>query len=53
MLGTALDLATLVGVPLFYEDQSRLAGEAARSRDRAALLPQRVRRRKDDLDNEF
>ena len=52
-LGTALDVATLVGVPLFYEDRSRLAEEAARSRDRAALLPQRVRQREGDLDNDF
>jgi transcriptional regulator with XRE-family HTH domain len=52
-LGTALDVAVLVGVPLFYEERSRLAEEAARSRDRAALLPQRVRRRMEDLDNEF
>jgi transcriptional regulator with XRE-family HTH domain len=53
LLGTALDLATLVGVPLFHEDRSRLAEEAARSRERVALLPQRVRQRKEDLDNEF
>lgn len=53
MLGTALDVATLVGVPLFYEDRSRLAEEARRSRDRAALLPQSVRRRTRDLDNDF
>jgi transcriptional regulator with XRE-family HTH domain len=52
-LGTALDVASLIGVPLYYEDQSRLASEAERSRERAALLPQRVRRRGDDLDNEF
>ena len=43
-LGIAFDVANLVGVPLFYEDPGRLAGEASRSRDRAALLPRRVRR---------
>ncbi len=50
-LGVAFDLATLVGVPLFYEDRARLASEAARARDRVALLPQRVRAR--ELDDDF
>lgn len=52
-LGVAFDVATLVGVPLFEEDRSRLAAELARRRDRLALLPQRVREPKGDLDNEF
>jgi transcriptional regulator with XRE-family HTH domain len=52
-LGVAFDIATLVGVPLFYEDLSRLASELRRSRDRAALLPQRVRTRDQELENEF
>ena len=52
-LGTAFDVATLVGVPLFYEDRSRLAQEVARSRDRAALLPQSVRQREEELDDDF
>jgi transcriptional regulator with XRE-family HTH domain len=51
-LGTAFDAATLVGVPLFYTDGSRLADEAARAR-RPTLLPRAVRRRGGDLDNEF
>lgn len=41
-IGTVLDCASLVGVPLFYEDERRLASEAARAR--AALLHARVRR---------
>lgn len=52
-LGTAFDVATLVGVPLFYEEPSRLASESARSRDRAALLPQRVREPDEDVDDDF
>lgn len=52
-LGTAFDVAHLVGVPLFYEEPSRLSLEARRSRERAALLPQRVSSRDEDLDNEF
>ena len=42
-LGIALEAAALVGVPLFGEDRSRRALEAARVEDRLALLPQRVR----------
>jgi transcriptional regulator with XRE-family HTH domain len=52
-LGVAFDVATLVGVPLFYEDRARLAAEALRHRERVTLLPQRVRERDRDLDNEF
>ncbi|MGH2859506.1 MAG: helix-turn-helix domain-containing protein [Solirubrobacteraceae bacterium] len=42
-LGVAFDLATLVGVPLFYEERSRLASETARAQERVALMPQRIR----------
>jgi transcriptional regulator with XRE-family HTH domain len=52
-LGVAFDLATLVGVPLFYEDPGRLAVEAARSSERAQLLPSRVRRRRRDVKDDF
>ncbi len=52
-LGIAFDLATLVGVPLFYEEPGRLAAEAARSRERALLLPRRVRPRSGEVHDEF
>jgi len=52
-LGVALDVATLVGVPLFYEEPGRLAVEAARSRERAQLLPRRVRSRQGDVKDDF
>src|ERR1051325_5709308 len=42
-LGVAFDVATLVGVPLYFEDRSRLAPELARARERLTLLPQRIR----------
>ncbi len=51
-LGTAFDAATLVGVPLFYTDGSRLADEAARLR-RPTLLLRAVRHPRRELDNEF
>jgi len=52
-LGVALDVATLVGVPLFDEDRAGLGAELARRRDRLTLLPQRVREPGGGLDNEF
>jgi transcriptional regulator with XRE-family HTH domain len=52
-LRTAFDVATLVGVPLYYEDRTRLGAELTRNRDRVALLPQRVREREADLDDGF
>lgn len=51
-LGTALDCAALVGVPLFYEDEQRLAAEAERTR--AAVIGKRVRpRTANDVDLDF
>lgn len=52
-LGVAFDVATLVGVPLFFEEPSRLASEVARNRDRVMLLPQRVRESKSEGDDDF
>lgn len=52
-LGTAFEVAALVGVPLFYDDRSKLSIDLDRTRDRAALLPRgvpsRARRVKDDF----
>jgi transcriptional regulator with XRE-family HTH domain len=42
-LGTALQIAALVGVPLFYEDCDRLSIDLDRTAARSALLAQRVR----------
>ena len=51
-LGTALDCAVLVGVTLFYEDEQRLAAEAAHAR--AAVIGKRVRpRTPEDVDLDF
>ena len=52
-LGTALDLAVLVGVPLFYEDRARLGAEARRAQERATLIAQRVRPTRDVPDYDF
>lgn len=42
-LGTAFEVAALVGVPLFYEDRERLGAELDRTAARSSLLPQRIR----------
>ena len=51
--GIMFDVATLVGVPLFFEDRSRLVAEINRGVDRIALLPEKVRPRKAELDDDF
>lgn len=52
-LGTAFDLAVLVGVPLFFDDRRQLAYEAARERDRATLMGRRVRPNTVEPDYDF
>jgi len=51
-LGIAFEAAALVGVPLFSEDVSRRALEAARINDRLAVLPQKVRQ-PPEVDDDF
>jgi|SRR5690349_6801160 len=52
-LGTAFEAASLVGVPLFHADRSRLTLDLDRTRARAALLPERIRPREEDVKDEF
>jgi transcriptional regulator with XRE-family HTH domain len=52
-LGTAFETAALVGVPLFHEDRSRLSIDLDRVQARSALLPERVRNRKDEVKDDF
>jgi transcriptional regulator with XRE-family HTH domain len=51
-LGAAFEAANLTGVPLFHEDPSRLAVEAARTEDRLSVLPQSVRKPR-EVDDDF
>ena len=44
-IGTVLEMAALTGVPLFSADPHELELGLQRSRDRLALLPERVRAR--------
>lgn len=52
-VGTVFEVAALAGVPLFEEDRSRLRSELDRTLDRSALLPQRVRRRREEVKDDF
>jgi transcriptional regulator with XRE-family HTH domain len=52
-LGVAFEVATLVGVPLFHEDQTRLSLDLDRTRGRVAVLPQRVRIPTDGAKDDF
>ena len=52
-LGSAFEAAALVGVPLFHDDRSRLTMDLDRVRSRNALLPQRVRTRREPVNDEF
>ncbi len=42
-LGVAFEVASLVGVPSFHEDPTRVSLDLDRTRGRVAVLPQRVR----------
>jgi transcriptional regulator with XRE-family HTH domain len=52
-VGTVFEVAALVGVPLFYEDRSRLTLDLDRTRARSALLPQTVRKPRREVDDDF
>ncbi len=52
-LGIAFQLATLVCVPLFHGDRSRLGQETLAVRDRVALIDQRVRPPRKPIDYDF
>jgi transcriptional regulator with XRE-family HTH domain len=52
-LGSAFETATLAGIPLFHDDRSRLTLDLDRTRSRNALLPQRVRSRREQVKDDF
>ena len=41
-IGTSFEIASLVGLPLFSEDQSSISRELSRSREMLALLPKKI-----------
>lgn len=52
-IGTVIEAAVLCGIPLFGVDAADLGQVAGRARARLALLPERVRPRVLELDNDF
>ncbi len=52
-LGIAFESAALLGVPLFREDRDRLSIDADLTRERLAVLPQRIRKPSRDVDDDF
>lgn len=52
-IGLVFEAATLVGVPLFVSDPSRLASQIERVDDKLALLPQAVRQRRLEVKDDF
>jgi transcriptional regulator with XRE-family HTH domain len=52
-LGIAFETAALLGVPLFREDRDRLSIDADLTRERLAVLPQRIRKPARDVDDDF
>lgn len=52
-IGTVLEAAVLVGVPLFGADPAELHRVAESERTRLALLPQRVRPTSVEISNDF
>ena len=52
-LGTAFEVATLLGVPLFGASPEELTELVVRGRERLALLPGRVRRDATEVHDEF
>src|SRR3954453_13546511 len=51
-LGVSFEAAALTGVPLFYEERSRLTSELGRAADRLAFLPSRARKPR-EIDDDF
>ena len=52
-IGTVFEVATLLGVPLFGATRAEIAGLVERGRERLALLPERVREPKVEIDDDF
>jgi transcriptional regulator with XRE-family HTH domain len=52
-IGLVFEAASLLGVPLFVDEPSRLAPQISRIDDRLALLPQSVRRPRSEPRDDF
>jgi transcriptional regulator with XRE-family HTH domain len=52
-VGIAFEAAALLGIPLFRDEPSQLAIDADRSRERLTVLPQRIRRPRGPVNDDF
>lgn len=52
-IGSVFELAALVGIKLFDDEQSSLKGHLARTEDKLALLPSAVRKSRKVVDDDF
>ena len=52
-IGLVFEVATLVGVNLFEQDKHSLSKQIEQTRDKVALLPQRIRAKAIEVDDDF
>jgi transcriptional regulator with XRE-family HTH domain len=52
-LGAVFEVSAILGIPLFYADREELVRHNARMDDKLALLPERVRKPTEDIDDDF
>jgi transcriptional regulator with XRE-family HTH domain len=52
-IGLAFEVATLVGLTLFHDEQGRLTDEVNRARDRLSLLPRQIKAPRQDVKDDF
>ncbi len=51
-IGTCLEIASLVGVPLFSEDQATISRELSRTSEMLALMPKKIQPKR-SIDDDF
>lgn len=52
-IGSVFEVAAIVGVPLFVEDQQQLRHHIQKTAETLALLPERIRSSESEVDDEF
>ena len=51
--GLTFEVATLVGINLFEQDKHSLSKQIVQTRDKAALLPKRIKTKTKEVDDDF
>lgn len=52
-IGVVFEIATIVGLPLFHHERSRLEEETRNANEKLALLPKHVRKPKESVNDDF